>query len=451
MDQSELWMCIIEVTENNVTERFDLTTQYGCVSVEQVIASDARALQPNTRKAQNSMMLHKLLMSCLSSVGKNKVMTPEYQQKIKVNGQPSGNVLLKIITEIARPLTPASIQMLRNNITNMSDKLAEFGQDIGKFNAYVIEQIQGLSAFGQTYDNVEYHLLNSYDKCTDPVFHTFIVKIKDDHETGSKSYTYDQIMKYAVNKFNFMVQKGEWNPSKGSLDERLLALESKTGRIPRKKEKGKGKVTFQGDGKGSDGTIMAPKGGNWIYSAPPNPKAKVSCTRTNRSGKTTKFYWCSTENGGKCNPGKWTSSHTPDSCEADKYKAQREKEKSKEKDKDTRPAWLKDKEKKKQLKADATIITKESEEDKDEEDGEEKEEGDKKEPEPEKEKVYNSEEESLSEQSDDSYGKLHPYYDRNYTLRRRAEKRAEWLKTLSAKKRREIERMDERDRKKHNK
>ena len=80
-------------------------------------------------------------------------------------------------------------------------------------------------------------MLNSYDKYTDPVFHALIVKIKDDHETGSKSYTYDQIMKYAVNKFNFMVQKGEWIPNKGSLDERLLVLESKTGLIPRKKKK----------------------------------------------------------------------------------------------------------------------------------------------------------------------------------------------------------------------
>jgi hypothetical protein len=46
---------------------------------------------------------------------------------------------------------PASVQMLRNNITNMSSKqVAKFGQDIAKFNAYVIEQIQGLAALGQT-------------------------------------------------------------------------------------------------------------------------------------------------------------------------------------------------------------------------------------------------------------------------------------------------------------
>jgi hypothetical protein len=30
----------------------------------------------------------------------------------------------------------------------MSDKMTKFGQDIEKFNAYVIEQIQGLAAYG---------------------------------------------------------------------------------------------------------------------------------------------------------------------------------------------------------------------------------------------------------------------------------------------------------------
>jgi hypothetical protein len=78
-------LCMIMVTENGATEKYDLTSQYRCVSIDQVIASDTVALQYGMRKAQNSMMLHKLLMGCLSSIGKNKVMTPEYQRKIKVN------------------------------------------------------------------------------------------------------------------------------------------------------------------------------------------------------------------------------------------------------------------------------------------------------------------------------------------------------------------------------
>jgi hypothetical protein len=118
--------------------------------------------------------------------------------------------------------------------------MTDFGQDIAKFNAYVIEQIQGLAAFGQVYDNIEYHLLQAYDLCTDQVFHTYLTKIKDEHETGEKSYSYDQIMKFALNKFNLMVQKNEWNPGKGSLDERQLALEAKkSAKTPNKNKKRK--------------------------------------------------------------------------------------------------------------------------------------------------------------------------------------------------------------------
>jgi hypothetical protein len=85
-------------------------------------------------------------------------MTPKYHRKIQVNGQPSGNVLLKIITKIARPQpqTPVSVQMLKNIIIKISDKMTKFGcdkmtkfgQDVEKLNAYVINQIQGLAAFG---------------------------------------------------------------------------------------------------------------------------------------------------------------------------------------------------------------------------------------------------------------------------------------------------------------
>jgi hypothetical protein len=130
-------LCIITVMEGNVTEKYDLTSQYGCMSIDQVIASNRQALQPGTRNAHDLIMLYQLLLGCLSTIGRNKVMTPEYQQKVEVNGFKSGNVLLKIITEIARPQTPVSVQMLRNNITLMSDKMTDFGQDIAKFNTYM--------------------------------------------------------------------------------------------------------------------------------------------------------------------------------------------------------------------------------------------------------------------------------------------------------------------------
>jgi hypothetical protein len=251
-------------------------------------------------------------------------MTPEYQRKVEVNGFKSGNVLLKIIAEIARPQTPASVQMLRNNITMMSDKMTDFGQDIAKFNAYVIEQIQGLAAFGQVYDNIEYHLLQAYDLCTDQVFHTYLTKIKDEHETGEKSYSYDQIMKFALNKFNLMVQKNEWNPGKGSLDERLLALEAKkSAKTPNKnkREKSNGQKT---EIKEIDPSRYAPRGGNWI-NIPPKGGAhqKVHITRKTKNGEK-RLYWCSTKNGGQCDPGAWRA-HKPEDCKYDEIKSQREK------------------------------------------------------------------------------------------------------------------------------
>jgi hypothetical protein len=138
---------------------------------------------------------------------------------MQINGYQSGNLLLKLITERAKLVIPTSIQMLRNNITNVSDKMVKFGEDIEKFNAYLNGQISVLTAYGHEYEkykNVKYHLLQAYDKCTEPAFHAYLTTIKDKHETGGRTCTYEEIMKLALNKFNLMVKKGEWNPKKGS-------------------------------------------------------------------------------------------------------------------------------------------------------------------------------------------------------------------------------------------
>lgn len=299
--------------------------------------------------------------------------------------------------------------MLRNNITNMSDKLAKFGQDIEKFNAYVIEQIQGLSAFGHVYKNVEYHLLQAYDKCTDQVFHAYLTKIKDEHETGEKSYTYDEIMKYAQNKFNLMVQKNKWNPEKVSLDDRLLALESKSGRIP-KKDRSKQKREGRDANRERVRKEYAPKGGNWTH-LPPEEGADKKATRTrrNKSGKVTMFYWCSTKNGGKCDPGRWNTNHNPEECKANQIKAEREKkqkEKGNKRDNDGRPGWL---------KADETVIEKEEPKLAPGELSDERM----------KELLDFYEENSLSEDSEDTYHQIHPQFDLEHCLRKRAQREAE--------------------------
>jgi hypothetical protein len=54
-----------------------------------------------------------------------------------------------------------------------------------------------------------------------------------------------------------------------------------------------------------------------------------------------------------CDPGKWTKSHTPETCKSDELKAaKKEKEKKKSEKEDHRPAWQKNK----TLKADAHEI-----------------------------------------------------------------------------------------------
>jgi len=151
-------VCSIKVWRGNVQESYDLTTQYGCVTLDEVYANDIQFIGLPTRKAQNSMMLYKMVYESLSQVGKDKVNSGEHAEKMVINDVNSGKVLLKLITMRAVPATPASIQTIRNSIASMSEKMSEFGQDIAKFNSYVNELMISLAAYGHKYKNIEYHL-----------------------------------------------------------------------------------------------------------------------------------------------------------------------------------------------------------------------------------------------------------------------------------------------------
>lgn len=89
-----------------------------------------------------------------------------------------------------------------------------------------------------------------------------------------------------MNKFNLMVQKNEWNPRKGSLDETLLALETKkSSKIPQRnrREKGSDQRT---EIKEINLSHDAPKGGNWIHIPPKgHPHQKVHIIRKTKNGE----------------------------------------------------------------------------------------------------------------------------------------------------------------------
>jgi len=119
------------------------------------------------------------------------------------------------------------------------------------------------------------------------------------------------------------------------------------------------------------------------------------------------FYWCSTKNGGKCDPGRWNTNHKLEDCRADEIKAEREKRQKEKKDNDGKPNWLKANKmviKKEELKAKTREISNREM----------------------KELLEYYEVNSLSTDSQDRYDSIHPSFDLEHCLRRRAQRDAKW-------------------------
>jgi hypothetical protein len=120
-----------EVEEENILEN------YGSVTLEQVVRSELRYIDDRDRKAQDTYMLYRCLMSSLTSKAKKKVMIWSDQYHIGGNKMSSGEALLKVIIRESHLDTSATTNQIRTKLSALDTYVLTINSDIGKFNQYV--------------------------------------------------------------------------------------------------------------------------------------------------------------------------------------------------------------------------------------------------------------------------------------------------------------------------
>ena len=120
-----------EVEEENIIEN------YGLVTLEQVVDSELRYINDRDRKAQDTYMLYRCLMSSLTSKAKKKVMIWSDQYHIGGNKMSSGEALLKVIIRESHLDTSATTNQIRTKLSALDTYVLTINSDIGWFNQYV--------------------------------------------------------------------------------------------------------------------------------------------------------------------------------------------------------------------------------------------------------------------------------------------------------------------------
>ncbi len=216
---------ILQIPEDPVdmlSDTNNLIENYGRITIETIRAFETSYIAMPIRPAQDTCMLHKCLVKSISKEGKSKITI--WKDQYHVSGMPSGVLLLKFIIRESHLDANATISNIRTNLSNLDEHMLKIGGDITKFNTYVKELIDQLTARGATTTDLLINLFKGYLAVEDKSFNTHILKKKEAYEEGG-AQDEDSLMLLAKNKFTLLSDAGRYNMPSAE-EEKILALQA---------------------------------------------------------------------------------------------------------------------------------------------------------------------------------------------------------------------------------
>ena len=272
----------------------NLLTEYGTLTVEQVRAHEESYLNTQTRNAQDSNLLYECIMNSISTECKAKLTI--WKKEYKCDNLPSGNLLLKILIRECHLDTNATVGGIRNRLSALDTYLPTVGYNITKFNMYVKNLVDQLRARGEFTNDLLINLFKGYLAATDKSFTTYIDKKLEAYEEG-QDMTADQLMLWARNKYDLLLDKGTWN-APTEQEEKIIALQAQlkemekklSAKKPQQNQKGKSKSGTKPNDKKKSKRVEKPE---WFTKKPTDIHKTVQWN--NRE-----WNWCGKDTEGHC-------------------------------------------------------------------------------------------------------------------------------------------------------
>ena len=123
---------------------------------------------------------------------------------------PSANAFLKVIIRESHLDTNATKSTFQTKLSSLDEYLPTIGNDITKFNQYVLLMVAALAARGEKTKDLLTNLFKGYKAAADVKFVDYIARKQERHEEG-EDMTYSVLMHAANKKFKTLKEKGEWN------------------------------------------------------------------------------------------------------------------------------------------------------------------------------------------------------------------------------------------------
>ncbi len=121
-------------------------------------------------------------MNSLTREAKAKVMI--WRDEYIINNIPCGTALLKVIIHESHVDTRSMVLHVQEKLSSLDTYIATISYNIGKFNAYVKDLIDSLTAQGQVTKDLLAFLLKAYKKVPDKEFGDYIRAKQNKYEEG---------------------------------------------------------------------------------------------------------------------------------------------------------------------------------------------------------------------------------------------------------------------------
>ena len=274
----------------------NLLTEYGTITLAQIRNHEEAYINTPSRNAQDSNLLYECIMNSISSECKAKLTI--WKKEYKCHNLPSGNLLLKVLIRECHLDTNATVGGIRNRLSTLDTYLPTVGYNITKFNMYVKNLVDQLRARGEYTNDLLINLFKGYLSATDRSFTAYIDKKLEAYEEG-QDMSADQLMLWARNKYDLLIDKGTWN-APTEQEEKIIALQAQVKEMEKKLlDKKKSQSSKPKTSKNNNQNVDKKKKSkrvekpSWFTEQPSDVNKKV--TWNNRE-----WNWCGRATGGKC-------------------------------------------------------------------------------------------------------------------------------------------------------
>ena len=223
---------ILTIPDSNGINRH-LITNYGMLTVEDIHAQVMTYAHLPTRQAQNGVQMFHAIFNSLSEEGRDQIANEHRLYRITLaSGEeyPAGPILFKVVMAKAIVDTRATVYHYRSNLMHLDTYMGTVKSDITAFNKYVTTNQLGLSARGQSVDDLLYYLFEGYKTASDKTFVKYITDKRDRWNDGSEDLTPELLMRLAENKYQDMIRDETWNQMSAEQQE-IVAMSAKVTQI----------------------------------------------------------------------------------------------------------------------------------------------------------------------------------------------------------------------------